>query len=109
VIFFPPIPIQADNPMERVPFANWVIIGLNVILFFIAGRIVLNPQDITLVGLVAHMFAHADIFHLAGNMLFLFVFGNNINARLGTSNTSSATFCWACWPASLIVYSAAAT
>jgi membrane associated rhomboid family serine protease len=30
-----------------------------------------------------HVLVHADLFHLAGNMLFLFVFGNAVNARLG--------------------------
>ena len=29
------------------------------------------------------MFLHADVWHLAGNMLFLWVFGNNVEDRLG--------------------------
>lgn len=33
--------------------------------------------------LVGHMFLHGDLIHLAGNMLFLFVFGNAVNAKLG--------------------------
>lgn len=33
--------------------------------------------------LVTCMFLHADILHLASNMLFLWVFGNNIEDRLG--------------------------
>jgi membrane associated rhomboid family serine protease len=33
--------------------------------------------------LLGHMFLHGDLFHLAGNMLFLFVFGNAVNAKLG--------------------------
>jgi membrane associated rhomboid family serine protease len=33
--------------------------------------------------LIASMFLHASLWHLAGNMLFLWVFGNNVEDRLG--------------------------
>jgi membrane associated rhomboid family serine protease len=33
--------------------------------------------------LVTALFQHAGLLHLAGNMLFLFVFGNAVNAKLG--------------------------
>ncbi len=33
--------------------------------------------------LFSYVFVHADIFHLIGNMIFLFVFGNAVNAKLG--------------------------
>ncbi len=33
--------------------------------------------------LFTYIFVHADIFHLIGNMVFLFVFGNAVNAKLG--------------------------
>jgi membrane associated rhomboid family serine protease len=35
------------------------------------------------VSLIASIFGHGDVFHLGGNMLFLWVFGNNVEARLG--------------------------
>ncbi len=35
-------------------------------------------------GLITHMFLHADIFHLIGNMLILFVFGKSLETALGT-------------------------
>jgi membrane associated rhomboid family serine protease len=38
---------------------------------------------ITLVTPVTSMFLHAGILHLAGNMLFLFVFGGNVEDALG--------------------------
>lgn len=37
----------------------------------------------SLVDLFGYVLVHADIMHLLGNMVFLFVFGNAINARLG--------------------------
>src|SRR5437868_13176983 len=33
--------------------------------------------------LISYQFVHADLFHLVGNMIFLFVFGNAVNAKLG--------------------------
>ena len=43
----------------------------------------LNRRHDRLQGLVTSLFLHADLFHLAFNMLFLWVFGNNIEDRLG--------------------------
>lgn len=42
-----------------------------------------SEQHNRLLGLVTYQFLHADWLHLAGNMLFLWVFGNNIEDRLG--------------------------
>ena len=39
------------------------------------------PTDLTL---VTYMFLHADIFHLFGNMIFLFVFGDDIEEAMGS-------------------------
>ena len=38
---------------------------------------------VVLLSLLTCMFIHGSIFHLAGNMLFLWVFGNNVEDRLG--------------------------
>ncbi|MEZ5910070.1 MAG: rhomboid family intramembrane serine protease [Hyphomicrobiaceae bacterium] len=38
------------------------------------------PERVTL---VSYMFLHADIFHLVGNMLFLWVFGDNVEDSMG--------------------------
>jgi membrane associated rhomboid family serine protease len=38
----------------------------------------------SIAGLVTHLFLHADIFHLAGNLLFLWVFGNAVCAMTGS-------------------------
>ncbi len=43
----------------------------------------LNRKHPRLAGLVTHQFIHASWLHLLGNMLFLWVFGNNIEDRLG--------------------------
>ncbi len=43
----------------------------------------LNRKQARLTGLVTHQFIHASWLHVLGNMLFLWVFGNNIEDRLG--------------------------
>ena len=42
-----------------------------------------NAEQSRITPVVTHQFVHADLLHLAGNMLFLWVFGNNIEDRLG--------------------------
>jgi membrane associated rhomboid family serine protease len=42
-----------------------------------------GTDKIVLVSLITSMFLHADLFHLLGNMLFLFVFGDNVEDGLG--------------------------
>ncbi len=42
--------------------------------------------------LVTALFIHADILHLAGNMIFLYVFGNTLEKEVGTGKTLSAFF-----------------
>lgn len=42
--------------------------------------------------LITSLFLHADLLHLVGNMLFLYVFGNTIEEDLGASKTLGAFF-----------------
>ena len=45
------------------------------------------------VTLFTSMFMHGGILHIAGNMLFLWVFGNNIEDRLGRLRSSRSSTC----------------
>jgi membrane associated rhomboid family serine protease len=49
------------------------------------GCIAVEPdyQKIPVLSVLSAMFLHGGLLHLAGNMLFLFVFGNNVEDRLG--------------------------
>ncbi|MFO1137740.1 MAG: rhomboid family intramembrane serine protease [Paracoccus sp. (in: a-proteobacteria)] len=91
-------PIRDHNPSERTPYVTYGLIVLNVVMFLITApwaggavglwdRLALYPIAIThgewLWGLVTHMFLHAGIMHIAGNMLFLWVFGDNLEDRMG--------------------------
>ena len=91
-------PIRDHNPSERTPYVTYALIILNIAMFLItmpwAGgavelwdRLALYPIAIShgewLWGLVTHMFLHAGIIHIAGNMLFLWVFGGNLEDQMG--------------------------
>jgi rhomboid family protein len=42
-----------------------------------------RPAEFSLIALFTSLFLHGGLMHLAGNMLFLYVFGNNVEYRLG--------------------------
>lgn len=69
---------------------NVGLIALNIVVFVVQqawppfeARLLLYPQEPTLLGFFGSAFLHADWFHLGGNMLFLYIFGNNLNDKLG--------------------------
>ena len=91
-------PIRDHNPSDTTPYVTTGLIFVNVVMFLLtmpwAGgmielwdRLALYPVAVThgqfLWGLVTHMFLHAGIMHIAGNMLFLWVFGDNLEHEMG--------------------------
>ncbi len=102
------VPLRDNNPTQIKPFVTYVIIALNVVVFihelslgadldafFRLWAVV--PQDLTAsfrgeptalphpawITLFTSQFLHGGLLHIAGNMLFLWVFGNNIEDQLG--------------------------
>ena len=88
------LPLKTDNPLRGIPWANWAIIGLNVLMFALKSFGysaylevgLLNGRDPRMYQFVTYAFLHADIWHLLSNMLFLYIFGNNICDKLGNLN-----------------------
>ena len=91
-------PIRDHNPSSKKPVITYALLALNVAMFILAlpeydlGRriwvwLALYPIAIThgemIWGLVSHMFLHAGFMHLAGNMLFLWIFGDNLEDQMG--------------------------
>jgi membrane associated rhomboid family serine protease len=86
------IPLRTDVPLRSTPWANYLLIAINVIAFFVqrwswAGELhtpgALDPRDPRLIHYFTYQFLHGDALHLAGNMLFLYIFGNNVADRIG--------------------------
>ena len=91
-------PIRDHNPSSRTPWGVRGLIALNILIYLLTadwgGQMfglwqwgALYPDAILhgayLHGLFTHMFLHAGIMHIAGNMLFLWVFGDNLEDQLG--------------------------
>jgi membrane associated rhomboid family serine protease len=94
------IPIQDTQPSRHVPVVTWLLIGLNSLAFFY--ELSLTPRELELflqlVGMVpariasdptalwtmlSSMFFHGGWMHFLGNMWTLYLFGDNVEDRLG--------------------------
>ncbi|MGE0627905.1 MAG: rhomboid family intramembrane serine protease [Hyphomicrobiaceae bacterium] len=73
--------------MNQAAIASFAIVPKELLGAGIFGGPAGGPLDAIAVPerytLLTYMFLHGDIFHLAGNMLFLWVFGDNIEDALG--------------------------
>jgi membrane associated rhomboid family serine protease len=92
------LPIGDDDSSRRtVPLVTYALIALNVLFFFVEQsggdafirrwafvprRFAANPFGNGLT-LVTSMFMHAGWLHLGGNMLYLWIFGDNVEDRFG--------------------------
>ncbi len=88
------IPLRDTIPSSRVPVVNYALIAANVVVFVyslsLGGRFEtflyeygLVPRHFAFENLVTSMFLHGGWGHLLGNMLYLYIFGDNIEDRLG--------------------------
>ena len=91
-------PIGDDNSSRRTfPVVTYALIALNVLLFFVElsggdafiekwafvpSRFLANPAGDFLT-IFSSMFMHAGWVHLGGNMLYLWIFGDNVEDRFG--------------------------
>jgi len=92
------LPIGDDNTTRRtVPLVTYALIALNVLVFFleltggdnlitewafVPSRFLANPVGEVLT-LFSSMFMHAGWLHLGSNMLYLWIFGDNVEDRFG--------------------------
>lgn len=101
------IPLKDENPTQRVPYVLYGIVAFNVVLFLYNGTLradylnplagyMLIPREVVTgvdigvrtpiplwMTIFTSMFMHANILHIGGNMLYLWIFGNNIEDVLG--------------------------
>jgi membrane associated rhomboid family serine protease len=92
------IPIGDDNSQRRlVPVVTWLLVIANVLVFwleivggdafinmwsFIPARFSQDPAG-DFITIFTSMFMHAGWLHLGGNMLYLIIFGDNVEDRFG--------------------------
>lgn len=81
---FIPIPIRFHDGREfhAIPVMNGMIVALNVMIFCLGWHPHVGPGT-GVFSVVTYAFGHAGIWHLAGNMFALLVFGTPVNRRLG--------------------------
>ncbi len=100
------IPLKDDNPTHSFPVITIGLIATNIVAFFYQvslgpasdqllfayGAIPFNlmhtleseaPIPAIAISLVTSMFLHGSLVHLGGNMLYLWIFGNNIEDVMG--------------------------
>lgn len=95
------IPIRDHNPSTRTPYVTWALIAVNILVFLTYWQLFDSPRmlasffnDWALIpaklakwpnsyALVTSMFLHGGLLHLAGNMLFLWIYGDNLEDTLG--------------------------
>ncbi len=103
------IPLKDENPIKITPYITYILIAINILVFIY--ELTLNPQQLEvffhlfavvpleltasfngislhqdvpeLATLITSQFLHAGLAHIAFNMLFLWIFGNNIEEQLG--------------------------
>ena len=103
------IPIRDENPTSRAPLLTITLMAINVAVYlfqfnlsapaeelfifdyglvpaWLTGSATLQPPPGFIprpLTLVTSMFLHGGLLHLAGNLLYLWIFGNNVEDRLG--------------------------
>ena len=95
------IPIRDQIPTRSIPVVNYILIALNVLVYFF--QVLAGPYENTLVyefalipysfvsnlslgditDMFTSMFMHAGWAHIGGNMLYLWIFGDNVEDSMG--------------------------
>jgi membrane associated rhomboid family serine protease len=99
-------PLRDLNPTRNRPVVTWSLVAMNVAVFgyevwlsrvagggavgalfarfgVVADDLLASPDALALVTPITSLFLHADWLHVAGNALFLWVFGDNVEDALG--------------------------
>src|SRR2546429_193784 len=103
------IPLRDNNPRVTTPYITWGLIAVNVLAFLFETSLGpyamrgfvftfgLLPERVTelhlqgtpffsptiLTPFFTSMFLHGGWFHLGGNMLYLYIFGDNVEDTVG--------------------------
>jgi membrane associated rhomboid family serine protease len=94
------IPLRDDAPRYRTPWVTWTLILVNCIIFLyefslpnrqlerlmdahalVPAQLGTTPESY--LTLFTNQFLHGGLLHIAGNMWILYLFGDNVEDRLG--------------------------
>lgn len=96
------IPLRDENPTHSVPIITYLLILFNVLVFIFQvligsqneafiDQFALKPASLTsgvtawgVFTIFSSMFMHAGLAHIGGNMLYLWIFGDNVEDRMGS-------------------------
>lgn len=97
------LPLKDLNPTRSRPYVTWVLIALNTVVFLfqlgldsmgelnaflytyglVPAEFNANPLSGEMMTILTSMFLHGGILHLLGNMLYLWIFGDNVEDSMG--------------------------
>jgi membrane associated rhomboid family serine protease len=103
------IPLRDQNPTKKTPIVNRLLIVANILVWIYVLTLVRQPGAVaafyerysfdwsqfsgqiahgqitlaTFAPLITHMFVHGGWLHVVGNMVYLWIFGDNVEDRLG--------------------------
>ena len=91
------LPYKDDNPRVLIPYVTYALVGMNVVIFLFqnisapafTNSFAIIPQTVSenftyyVMTLFTSMFLHGGLMHLGGNMLYLWIFADNVESVLG--------------------------
>jgi membrane associated rhomboid family serine protease len=103
------VPLKDDNPVKIIPYITYILIAVNILVFIYELTLNSNQLDLffhlfavvpgeltasfngvdvhqsipEIITPITSQFLHAGFTHVGFNMLFLYIFGNNIEEKLG--------------------------
>jgi membrane associated rhomboid family serine protease len=88
------IPLRDVIPTRTTPYVTIVLIAINALVFFYQVALgdaveefvlafALIPAAFSWVTVLTSMFLHGGFLHFGGNMLYLWIFGDNVEDRMG--------------------------
>lgn len=91
------LPFRDDNPRVLIPYVTYTLVGLNCFAFFLQNlggtqfttAFAIIPKmasvdfGLYVLTLFTSMFLHGGLMHLGGNMLYLWIFADNVEGILG--------------------------
>ena len=95
------LPLRDEIPSNRIPYVNYALIAINILVFLwqiqvgqsnprwvyefslIPFQVTSNVTPDDFLHIFTSMFLHGGLAHIGGNMLYLWIFGDNIEEAMG--------------------------